>query len=100
MFKSFFARPIPRQNTTCCHVFVFLNRLTECDDTDHRHRYFDNESFGTKFKAFHNLGAEWHGWMQFKKNPGTIQKQFWILFKDFVDAPLLSIGTDFLSIYR
>ena len=84
MFKSFFARPIPRQNTTCSHVFVFLNGCTESDNTDHHYRYFDNEYFGTKFKAFHNLGAEWQGWMQFKKNPGTIHKQIWILFMDFV----------------
>ena len=67
MFKSFFASLRPRQNTTffySSHVFVFLNDLTKCDDTDHRHRYFDNESFGTKCKAFHNLEDEWEAWMQ------------------------------------
>ena len=89
MFKSFFARPIPRQNTTSSHVFIFLNGLTECDDTEHRHRYFDNESFGTKFKAFRNLGAEWQGWMQFNKNPEKSRKNP-ETFLDFVDGFCIS----------
>ena len=44
--------------------FNLFNDLREWDHTDHHHRYFDNESFDTKFKAFRNLGAEWQGWMQ------------------------------------
>ena len=67
VLKSFFARPIPRQKTPSIPFFVFLNGLTECDDIDHRHRYFDSAYFGTKFKTFHNLGAEWQAWMLLKK---------------------------------
>ena len=63
-FRSFSARPTPRQKPPSIHFSDFLNGLTECDDTEHRHRYFDNESFGTKFKAFHNLEDEWEAWMQ------------------------------------
>ena len=42
--------------------------LTECDDIDHGQRYFDPASFGTKFKGFCNLGAEWQAWMQVKNS--------------------------------
>ena len=38
-------------------IFNLLNDLTEWDDTDHHHGYFNNESFDTKFKTFRNLGA-------------------------------------------
>ena len=48
--------------------FNLLNDLTEWDDTDHHYRYFDNESFDTKFIAFRNLGAEWQGWMIVKNS--------------------------------
>ena len=48
-----------RRKMTLTPFLNLLNGLTECDDTDHRHIYFDSASFGTKFKAFCNLGAEW-----------------------------------------
>ena len=39
--------------------YYFLIGLTEIVGTDCHKRYFDMECFGTKFKAFRNLGAEW-----------------------------------------
>ena len=39
--------------------FYFSIGLTEIVGTDCHKRYFDMECFGTKFKAFRNLGAEW-----------------------------------------
>ena len=47
-------------------IYNLLNSLTECDDIDHGNRYFDDNYFGTQFKAFRNLGAEWQAWVHVK----------------------------------
>ena len=56
----------PKDNLST--FLLLLNGVKECDDTDYNYRNFDNESFDIKFKAFHNLGTEWEGWMQVKNS--------------------------------
>ena len=54
-------------------IYNLLNGLTECYYIDHGNRYFDNAYFGTQFKAFHNLGAEWQAWVHVKVSQGEVR---------------------------
>ena len=47
-----------QRGSTGTPISQLLNGLTDFDDIHHGNRYFDDDYFGTKFKAFRDLWTE------------------------------------------